>query len=145
MKLISEEGELERMNEQIMILQNKVHLLAASSSRISSLISGPYNYVNIFSYNLQLLEALDWKLMHESDPSTIQVVREVDNVLRFELFSFILSLSFVAFLFLQRNISEMVNDASNDCNLLASTKVIPIFSSQIILGFLHAYIYCSCH
>ncbi|KAK1394515.1 kinesin-like protein KIN-12E [Heracleum sosnowskyi] len=63
LKLISEEGEWERMNEQITILQNK------------------------------LLEALDWKLMHESDPSTTQ-----------------------------RNISEMVNDASNDCNLLASTK-----------------------
>ncbi|KAL8115470.1 kinesin-like protein KIN-12E [Apium graveolens] len=63
LKLISEEGEWERLNEQIMILQNK------------------------------LLEALDWKLMHESDPSTSQ-----------------------------RNISEMVNDASNDCNMLASTK-----------------------
>lgn len=40
------------MNEQIMILQNKVHLLAASSSRISSLVFVPYNHVNIFSYNL---------------------------------------------------------------------------------------------
>lgn len=65
--------------------------------------------------------------MHESDPSTIQVLREDDNVLRFQLFAFIVSLSFVVFLFLQRNISEMVNDASNDCYLLASTKVIPVF------------------
>ncbi|KAG5578379.1 hypothetical protein H5410_058513 [Solanum commersonii] len=37
-----EEGERERMNEQIMMLQNK------------------------------LLEALDWKLMHESDPAPVQ-------------------------------------------------------------------------
>ncbi|XP_058190636.1 kinesin-like protein KIN-12E [Rhododendron vialii] len=41
-KSFYEEGERERMNEQIMILQNK------------------------------LLEALDWKLMHESEPSIIQ-------------------------------------------------------------------------
>ncbi|KAA8544392.1 hypothetical protein F0562_022404 [Nyssa sinensis] len=42
LKSFCEEGERERMNEQIMILQNK------------------------------LLEALDWKLMHESDPLIIQ-------------------------------------------------------------------------
>nr|XP_011461802.1 PREDICTED: phragmoplast orienting kinesin-1 isoform X2 [Fragaria vesca subsp. vesca] len=42
LKLFYEEGEREIMNEQIMVLQNK------------------------------LLEALDWKLMHESDPSMIQ-------------------------------------------------------------------------
>ncbi|KAL7226298.1 hypothetical protein ACSBR1_021419 [Camellia fascicularis] len=42
LKSFCEEGEWERMNEQIMILQNK------------------------------LLEALDWKLMHESDPSIVQ-------------------------------------------------------------------------
>ncbi|KAK1389258.1 hypothetical protein POM88_017436 [Heracleum sosnowskyi] len=74
LKLISEEGEWERMNEQIIILQNK------------------------------LLDALDWKLMHESDPSTTQ-----------------------------RNISEMVNDASNDCNLLASTKVNGLAMIYIII------------
>ncbi|KAL1831052.1 hypothetical protein ACET3Z_000703 [Daucus carota] len=63
LKLISEEGEWERMNEQVTILQNK------------------------------LLEALDWKLMHESDPSTNE-----------------------------RIISEMVIDASNDINMLPSPK-----------------------
>ncbi|XP_057508458.1 kinesin-like protein KIN-12E [Actinidia eriantha] len=42
LKSFCEEGEQERMNEQIMILQNK------------------------------LLDALDWKLMHESDPSIVQ-------------------------------------------------------------------------
>ncbi|KAM7522910.1 hypothetical protein LguiA_012812 [Lonicera macranthoides] len=42
LKSFCEEGERERMNEQIMILENK------------------------------LLEALDWKLMHESDPSLAQ-------------------------------------------------------------------------
>uniref|UniRef100_A0A5B7BRW2 Putative phragmoplast orienting kinesin 2 isoform X1 n=1 Tax=Davidia involucrata TaxID=16924 RepID=A0A5B7BRW2_DAVIN len=42
LKSFCEEGERERMNDQIMMLQNK------------------------------LLEALDWKLMHESDPSIIQ-------------------------------------------------------------------------
>ncbi|KAI3461227.1 hypothetical protein Pfo_017890 [Paulownia fortunei] len=42
LKSFCEEGERERLNEQIMILQNK------------------------------LLEALDWKLMHESDPANIQ-------------------------------------------------------------------------
>ncbi|KAK9280493.1 hypothetical protein L1049_014185 [Liquidambar formosana] len=42
LKSFCEEGERERMNEQIMLLQNK------------------------------LLEALDWKLMHESDSSTVQ-------------------------------------------------------------------------
>ncbi|GFZ13069.1 P-loop containing nucleoside triphosphate hydrolases superfamily protein [Actinidia rufa] len=42
LKSFCEEGERERMNEQIMILQNK------------------------------LLDALDWKLMHESDPSIVQ-------------------------------------------------------------------------
>ncbi|XAR59615.1 Plus-end-directed kinesin ATPase [Bertholletia excelsa] len=42
LKSFCEEGERERMNEQIMILQNK------------------------------LLEALDWKLMHELDPSIAQ-------------------------------------------------------------------------
>ncbi|GAB4824578.1 hypothetical protein Ancab_007451 [Ancistrocladus abbreviatus] len=42
LKTFCEDGERERMNEQIMVLQNK------------------------------LLEALDWKLMHESEPSTIQ-------------------------------------------------------------------------
>ncbi|GMG98384.1 hypothetical protein Nepgr_000224 [Nepenthes gracilis] len=42
LKSFCEEGERERMNEQIMVLQNK------------------------------LLEALDWKFMHESDPSAIQ-------------------------------------------------------------------------
>ncbi|XP_055833897.1 kinesin-like protein KIN-12E [Solanum dulcamara] len=42
LKSFYEEGERERMNEQIMMLQNK------------------------------LLEALDWKLMHESDPAPVQ-------------------------------------------------------------------------
>ncbi|XP_016547589.1 kinesin-like protein KIN-12E isoform X2 [Capsicum annuum] len=42
LKSFYEEGERERMNEQIVILQNK------------------------------LLEALDWKLMHESDPAPVQ-------------------------------------------------------------------------
>ncbi|KAK6138175.1 hypothetical protein DH2020_028111 [Rehmannia glutinosa] len=42
LKSFCEDGERERLNEQIMILQNK------------------------------LLEALDWKLMHESDPANIQ-------------------------------------------------------------------------
>ncbi|KAL6518674.1 hypothetical protein OROHE_017724 [Orobanche hederae] len=42
LKSFCEEGERERLNEQIMILENK------------------------------LLEALDWKLMHESDPTNIQ-------------------------------------------------------------------------
>lgn len=42
LKSFCEEGEMERMNEQIITLQNK------------------------------LLEALDWKLMHESDPSNVQ-------------------------------------------------------------------------
>nr|XP_017244508.1 PREDICTED: uncharacterized protein LOC108216296 isoform X2 [Daucus carota subsp. sativus]XP_017244509.1 PREDICTED: uncharacterized protein LOC108216296 isoform X2 [Daucus carota subsp. sativus]XP_017244510.1 PREDICTED: uncharacterized protein LOC108216296 isoform X2 [Daucus carota subsp. sativus] len=44
----------------------------------------------------QLLEALDWKLMHESDLLTIQ-----------------------------RTISEMVIDASNDINLLPYPKLTP--------------------
>ncbi|KAL3325144.1 hypothetical protein AABB24_038972 [Solanum stoloniferum] len=42
LKSFYEEGERERMNDQIMMLQNK------------------------------LLEALDWKLMHESDPAPVQ-------------------------------------------------------------------------
>ncbi|XP_059429702.1 kinesin-like protein KIN-12E [Corylus avellana] len=42
LKSFYEEGEREMMNEQVMVLQNK------------------------------LLEALDWKLMNESDPSTVQ-------------------------------------------------------------------------
>ncbi|GFP97182.1 phragmoplast orienting kinesin 2 [Phtheirospermum japonicum] len=49
LKSFCEEGERERLNEQIMILQNK------------------------------LLEALDWKLMHESDPANIQKESHVQS------------------------------------------------------------------
>ena len=71
---------------------------------------------------MQLLEALDWKLMHESDLLTIQVLSEHDNVLRFYIL-FYFEPEFFAFLFLQRTISEMVIDASNDINLLPYPKV----------------------
>lgn len=47
LKSFYEEGERERMNEQIVMLQNK------------------------------LLEALDWKLMHESDPAPVQGTSEL--------------------------------------------------------------------
>lgn len=63
LKSFCEEGERERMNEQIMILQNK------------------------------LLEALDWKLMHESGPSTVQ-----------------------------KGNSNMANDMHGDDNLLVSSQ-----------------------
>ncbi|XP_059625052.1 kinesin-like protein KIN-12E [Cornus florida] len=60
LKSFCEEGERERMNEQIMTLQTK------------------------------LLEALDWKLMHESDP------------------------------FIKKGNSDLVMDMHSDCNLLVS-------------------------
>ncbi|XP_052187875.1 kinesin-like protein KIN-12E [Diospyros lotus] len=63
LKSFCEEGERERMNEQIMTLQNK------------------------------LLEALDWKLMHESDPS-----------------------------FVQKGNSETATHTQSECNLLVSSQ-----------------------
>ncbi|KAB1226943.1 Phragmoplast orienting kinesin 2 [Morella rubra] len=50
LKSFYEEGERETMNEQIMVLQNK------------------------------LLEALDWKLMHELDPSIVQKANSMEQV-----------------------------------------------------------------
>ncbi|KAL3354801.1 hypothetical protein AABB24_019079 [Solanum stoloniferum] len=66
LKSFYEEGERERMNEQIMMLQNK------------------------------LLEALDWKLMHESDPAPVQ-----------------------------KGISELGMHIENDLNLLTSSQASP--------------------
>ncbi|KAK6776722.1 hypothetical protein RDI58_027723 [Solanum bulbocastanum] len=67
LKSFYEEGERERMNEQIMMLQNK-HVW--DLCQIRKLL--PMLCLMVVLFDMQLLEALDWKLMHESDPAPVQ-------------------------------------------------------------------------
>jgi len=64
---------MERMNEQIMALQNKVLktdcIITSHPMQLEFFCAQLY----LIRTRMQLLEALDWKLMHESGPSHVQV------------------------------------------------------------------------
>ena len=74
-----DESEREMMHEQIIVLQDKVHLGCWWGWRRLQLrtICCFLEVLGLFNIsNLQLLEALDWKLMHEKDPVNKVPVRD---------------------------------------------------------------------
>ena len=75
-----DESEREMMHEQIIVLQDKVHLGCWWGWRRLQLRTICYflEVLGLFNIsNLQLLEALDWKLMHEKDPVNKVPVRDL--------------------------------------------------------------------
>lgn len=101
LKSVCEEGQQETMNEQLKVLQNKVCMKFIYFSYFG--ILGRYcSLLQVLLTpltNMQLLEALDWKLMHEADSSVLEVL----NFFFFFFLSFIMILRWVNF---EKNFSK---------------------------------------